>query len=81
MSHEPFSLFHHSVLILLDRFSVMMHCISYEASTRANINLTWVERGTLNIHTGECIRLFAGIYAYCRYYYIIILSIRHAQGL
>ena len=32
---EPFSLFHHSVLICLDSFSVMIHCNSSEASMRA----------------------------------------------
>ena len=34
MSHEPFSLFHHSVLIWLDCFSMVIHCNSYEASMR-----------------------------------------------
>ena len=34
VSHEPFSLFHHSVLMLTDCFSVTMHCISWEASMR-----------------------------------------------
>ena len=35
MSHAPFSLFHHSVLICFTWFSVMIHCISKEASMRA----------------------------------------------
>ena len=35
MRHEPFFLFHHNVLILLDCFSVMIHCISKEAFMRA----------------------------------------------
>ena len=35
MSHGPFSLFYHSVLLLFDCFSVMIHCISKEASLRA----------------------------------------------
>ena len=35
MSHEPFSLFHDSVLILIRFVSVMIHCISLEASMRA----------------------------------------------
>ena len=33
-SCEPFSLFHHSVLTWLDCFTVMVHCISFEASMR-----------------------------------------------
>ena len=35
MSHEPFSLFHHSMLILFDYFSEMIHFISQESSMRA----------------------------------------------
>ena len=35
VSHEPFSLFHHSVLICLDCFSVMMYCICKAASMQA----------------------------------------------
>ena len=35
MSHAPFSLFHHSVLIWFGSFSVMMRCTDKEASMRA----------------------------------------------
>ena len=34
-SHEPFSLYHHNVLILFNCFFVMIHCISKEAAMRA----------------------------------------------
>ena len=30
LSHEPFSLFHHGVLIGLECFSMMIHCIKLE---------------------------------------------------
>ena len=35
MSHEPFSLYHHTVFIGFDYFSAIIHCISKEASMRA----------------------------------------------
>ena len=43
MSRVSFSLFHHSVVILLDCFSVMIrvHFISYDASMRAEIFLNF----------------------------------------
>ena len=37
--HEPFSLFHRSVLILFDCFSVMIHCNCNEASLQAKKSL------------------------------------------
>ena len=47
MSHEAFSLFHHDVLIKSECFSMMIHCISEEASMRAEHILYFQQQHTL----------------------------------